>query len=913
MGTLNTMSLFSGHGIANGRFNKANMHSATKAFSTMNRNMKVSIMNMMDGRPRATGVLTTNFGAYFSAIASPAPKPRSTNKITSTITAATPIVSSGTPIHLSDTLRKHSVTARVKTKQRDTCLAHILHIEDFLETTECELHVMSVAYDNAVDVNAKLGAENAELHKLNESFRHEAVEKDKAMDKLKELLAKERFDNQCVEDKLCKALEGQRKMTKDYHGKWKDVKRTNNMFRTSVNEHAKELCRVVDINYELSEKVGNLEEEISKQKNDIEKWKRQQGKILKERGEFRKQAESYEQKNEQMEQQIDELRQNHHQFVTTVNENWTEAQRGVEKWKTSDRLKEVELVEAHNRNKATIAGQEKEIGLLEKQINLLRRAPFQLGNTNAQAIINETLRREVKAHQETIRLQKKDIQNLAIEQQEHNNQNNKLFQQANAAREECAQTQEKLAQAEGKLYRSQALVSQLEARSNETTIDFSEHLAQVDFNLPAIAEFMSVTIGNEVVKGLLKANAENEGLREQLDALESEQRKLQDRYNDVENQLDKYIMDEQFHEVNLRHARVEVDNLRTESKNCKDLIRQYSDALALYQGILGVSDWTIYRRQMLNDYERKCEELECIVQRYLPGLKKLEDDKATCEKELRELKLNHGQSLRSIKFWEDLYFDKAVCENERLHQQLAHYMSKCGKSHNPPPQVPRNKLVHERRILGDMFQYGLNGIDPKYIPPEARDPDFIAGLVPAVAVAMKKIMPQLWELHLYNEKAYVAPTVPILTEVGPLDGIQDSEGTSVRVAAVLRELQDIHDADPTYEESELDSEDDNTETINYEMERDSNDDSSGSNSDSNSVGSDDSDTDSYHDSDGEATSRGAASGEGTAMSILAGNTRPDEWDENFEYQPMFEGDGMPAFYHKRNAEIDAKLEAMVGC
>jgi hypothetical protein len=135
-----------------------------------------------------------------------------------------------------------------------------------------------------------------------------------------------------------------------------------------------------------------------------------------------------------------------------------------------------------------------------------------------------------------------------------------------------------------------------------------------------------------------------------------------------------------------------------------------------------------------------------------------------------------------------------------------------GKNHFIPSTRPHNKLMHERKMLANAYLEIANGHEgnPEDVPEWLQDPDFELIWHSATAVAMKRLQPEVWYLHHEEGKAWVPPTVPILTELGVLEANSTNGPAMIaRIEAYARVLDKKNQKDPGYlTTAESDSEDD---------------------------------------------------------------------------------------------------------
>jgi hypothetical protein len=93
--------------------------------------------------------------------------------------------------------------------------------------------------------------------------------------------------------------------------------------------------------------------------------------------------------------------------------------------------------------------------------------------------------------------------------------------------------------------------------------------------------------------------------------------------------------------------------------------------------------------------------------------------------------------------WQHLYFDIAVQETDRLHENLAKYKKKCGLKHFHTSRTS-NQLVHERRMLEYAGRDGIEHIDPKDLPAGFRDLELSE-------TAIKRLWPGGWAIEILDD------------------------------------------------------------------------------------------------------------------------------------------------------------------
>jgi chromosome segregation ATPase len=630
-------------------------------------------------------------------------------------------------------------------------------------------------------------------------------------------------------------------------------------FKKEAEELEEEVKVLAEKTEELQSQLADKEQELLKQKSDNTGFRKERKKLLKERGAFRKQAESLGSENH---------------FL--LNEGMQPLRDEIETLKNMIYYKETELKEVHKRDRLTIDKLRDERDKLAELNNQFHAYFRHHGNGLQSAIVTriQSLEGEVQSLRKENHYRKSDVQNLliGIQQQEG------LWQDVNKRNEELRLERQTV---QNELTSLQTKNDRNESMILEITKTFDMELDGFDNAVDELAHFLVSTKGPTSTKSkdLVVAHiGAKYALKERLDkriaALEVENSALTTKINKAESELDKKL----FEEVTLTR---QADLLEKKAENLEAIIATQKQQIDRFDAIaqenslannpLGCSpvlyqDMERKLRPLEEEFKRLRVQIEPLVKAHLELQDKYHID-------TRQLALEKANWERLATQYVDLYYDEAITKNEHLHKELAKFKRLAGKPHTAPPSYPFNKLIHERKMAAQALKIRAQGDesdDLRGVLTWLREWDSEDTMAwhGATALAMKKIMPELWYVHQLLGKVWIPPTVPILTEMGLLGTYaDDGEAMAARIEVIWKELQAINERDPGYTDKESDSDNESLRAQSLAESEAGN-----------------------HQEEG--------------RSILDGiPTMSADYDESAEYQDLH-GDGRPAWFHERSAQID---------
>jgi hypothetical protein len=194
----------------------------------------------------------------------------------------------------------------------------------------------------------------------------------------------------------------------------------------------------------------------------------------------------------------------------------------------------------------------------------------------------------------------------------------------------------------------------------------------------------------------------------------------------------------------------------------------------------------------------------------------MEDLKPKHKAEIKKLGIDMKDHHEEVKNFINYYWNHEVDEPENLRNELAQLSREfCVKDDYKP--IPRNKLIHERRVLAFAMESGVHGVDPSKVPAEWHDSGFFKGLERPTGLALRHLRPELWGMHGHNnldEDFWPEQTVPILTKDGVVT--VESDGKEERYQVYQKEIVEYDEAHR--EGSEIDVGDEETESLPDEQE-----------------------------------------------------------------------------------------------
>lgn len=398
--------------------------------------------------------------------------------------------------------------------------------------------------------------------------------------------------------------------------------------------------------------------------------------------------------------------------------------------------------------------------------------------------INKGLRQDKIKRDEAIKGMKTDIQNLLDTKQEESKRLNAYLDETKSLRAQRAEAVDEATQLRFQLERQKTFIKKLQ---NVIT-----HQAKGAETLTEGRYIPEAAVKTVVAEAIVEYYLEMEALRGDLRKEQEKYQELLIRFDSCDNELFKLRIADEFHQADVDKLDSIILSLEAEKQIFAEASQQHKQLVFAYQNpvhpyVTEIQDVLRYQIHLL-----QAQNQEFLSQVRIQK-QEFEEARTSLETKLADMERAFGLFHRHYGELEILYWDVAVQQNDELHKELAEYKAKCGEEHYFVSK-PSSHLVHERRLL----QYALMNVDKdtdrKLLPPEYFDPKFLKGMHPASEMALRKLWPDLWEVHAF-EAAWIPLTVPLLTNAGEIIMDEDIRiASNGRLEAFKKELEVLDEA-----------------------------------------------------------------------------------------------------------------------
>ncbi|KAF2254040.1 hypothetical protein BU26DRAFT_516286 [Trematosphaeria pertusa] len=371
---------------------------------------------------------------------------------------------------------------------------------------------------------------------------------------------------------------------------------------------------------------------------------------------------------------------------------------------------------------------------------------------------NEPLRKELKHLKRKLKVSRENEENILDKMEQMSGQVTEHLKKEEKARRAARHLEYKNVELEEKLARKeeqmQKMTQQIVAGTRSTTIKGDRANSALNDGASILEDTL---LKNEELHALLDAEREEkEGMRLKLCKLDDQ---------NVQQSWDLEMM-----QSTLSEQKEKAQKLRKANKKAEKEIGLLRAAVERSNGLT----------------EQDKQKLTFLVKHTVDKNKKLEDRNSLLAKQLESAKVYiqtvEDKADSEVRKWEkrhdcwySLYYDEAVPKNERLENRIHELMREKGEDYWQESEHPENRTVSDRNALRIACAETLTGVDEDLIPPEAFDPAFSGGYLPATYQALKKLRPKGWIVISELGRAWLTPKYKPFTEEDAEERIQARE------------------------------------------------------------------------------------------------------------------------------------------